>query len=312
MSIPVGSRVGHYTLRQRLGAGGMGEVFLADDARLGRRVAVKFLLRSDDERGQERVLREARTIAAIDHPNICAVYEIGASAEHGDFIVMQYIEGETLAALIRKGPLSPDRALSIAEQLADALAAAHAQGVIHRDLKPQNVIVGSSGVPKLLDFGISKRLNIQSDTEATQTGLASQSREWAGTPAYMSPEQIRLELLDCRSDLFSLGAVIYESLTGHRAFPGRSDREVMTNVLEVSPLAPSKIVPSLNPTVDAVCQRLMSKEASKRYPSASEARDAIQRAADSCRRTMLSRRAFVWAGAESKIAPFGRRLRMQS
>ena len=255
----------------------MGEVFLADDLLLDRPVAIKFLLGGTDPDGQEQLLREARAIAAIDHPNICAVYEVGTSPSSGNFIVMQYVEGETLSAVVSRGPLPVGRACDLARQIADALTAAHRSGVIHRDLKPQNIIVTPSGTPKLLDFGIAKRLPATGVSDTTQTSRILQSGRWVGTPAYMSPEQIRLEPVDTRSDLFSLGCVFYECLTGHRAFTGRSDREVMANVLEADPITPSKLVPSIGRSIDGVCGRLLAKAPDNRYQTAGDASEALHR-----------------------------------
>ena len=211
MGIDAGSSVLHYVLVRRLGAGGMGEVFLADDTRLDRRVAIKFLIGEADEHARKRILQEARSAAALDHPNICAIYEVGSDPTVGDFIVMQYVEGETLAALLKRGPLAPARAMEIVERVASALVAAHARGIVHRDLKPQNVIVTAAGDVKLLDFGVAKRLaDGPANAEARTSSALTYPGAVVGTPAYMSPEQIRSEPADVRSDLFALGCVLYE------------------------------------------------------------------------------------------------------
>ena len=277
MGIDVGSRVLHYVLVRRLGAGGMGEVFLADDTRLDRRVAIKFLIGEPDEHARKRILQEARSAAALDHPNICAIYEVGSDPVVGDFIVMQYVEGETLAALLKRGPLVPARAMEIVERVASALVAAHARGIVHRDLKPQNVIVTAAGDVKLLDFGVAKRLaDGAANAEARTSSALTYPGAVVGTPAYMSPEQIRSEPADVRSDLFALGCVLYECLTGRRAFWGATSQDVFAQVLQAHPAPPSEFSGAVTPAHDAIVARLMQKSPSDRFQTAADALGAIR------------------------------------
>jgi serine/threonine-protein kinase len=207
----------HYRVIEKLGEGGMGAVFKAEDQRLGRVVAIKRLLRDDPgrETGRLRLVREARAASALSHPNIVTIFAIEESL--GDaFIVMEYLQGETLAARISRGPLDASRVYALGAEAADALACAHAEGLVHRDVKPANVMITPRGSAKVLDFGIAKPA--EGGTEAlpalTTTGAL------VGTIAYMSPEQLCGKPLDGRSDVFALGAVLYEAATGKRAFPG--------------------------------------------------------------------------------------------
>jgi serine/threonine protein kinase len=273
----VGSEVLHYRLERHLGSGGMGDVFLARDTRLDRLVAVKFLSRQPDADTRRRLMSEARAIAALDHPAICAVYDVASDPSAGDFIVMQYVEGETLASKLAAGPLPADDALRIAIRIAEALAAAHARGIVHRDLKPRNIMIGPDGAPRLLDFGVARRLIPASDIGAQTTATAMTNPDTpAGTPAYMAPEQIDGHTVDGRADLFSLGCVLYECLTGRRAFGGPTAYSVYHEVLHGTPAAPSTIVPGLGAGHDAVCDRLMRKSPRERPPSATAAREALE------------------------------------
>ena len=197
-----GSRLGHYEIKSRLGAGGMGEVYLAEDMRLGRRVAIKILPAEtiSDEHARKRLVREARAAATLDHPHICSVYEVG-EANGRSFIVMQYIEGETLDSGMKRKPLDLSESLSVATQVADALAGAHAHGIVHRDIKPSNIMITPRGKVKVLDFGLAKTINgdVAVDAEAQTAMLLTQSGVVVGTVPYMSPEQLRAERLDGRS-----------------------------------------------------------------------------------------------------------------
>ena len=275
MSEPLGT-VSHYELQRRLGIGGMGEVFLAHDTRLHRQVAIKFLRESASDDGvRRRLLREAQAAAALDHPNICAIYEVGIDADGREFIVMQFVDGETLAARLRRGALGVREALDMVAGIADALDAAHGHGVVHRDLKPQNVMVTPSGAPKLLDFGIAKiRQPIELARGTTTTHLEPEGA--AGTPGYMAPEVLQGQRADARSDLFSLGVVLYECLTGSQPFGGGTPQEVWGNVLHVDPPLPSVIVADAHPGVDELCRRLLAKNPRERLQSAAEVRGALQ------------------------------------
>ena len=254
--------VSHYRVLGRLGAGGMGEVYLAEDVTLGRKVALKFLPPSSkaDDQAQRGLIAEAQAAAALDHPNICAIYEVGRHAERS-FIVMQYVEGEPLSSRIGRG-LDLALALSIGAQMADALAEAHARGIIHRDLKPQNIIVNARDQAKLLDFGLARaqeRVLSADLTEAETQELPTPRGTVQGTPLYMSPEQASGRPQDARSDLFSLGVVLYEMVTGTRPFSGKTSAEVMEAILARAPAPLSR--PGL--TVPYELQRIVSKALAK-------------------------------------------------
>jgi tetratricopeptide (TPR) repeat protein/tRNA A-37 threonylcarbamoyl transferase component Bud32 len=273
--IDSGTHVSHYRIERKLGAGGMGSVFLAKDLTLDRRVAIKFLSEQDDEKSRRRLLREAQAVAALDHECIAGVFEVGTDPTGGDFIVMQYVEGETLAARLRRGRMEPAEALSIAARVAEALVAAHRAGVIHRDLKPQNIILTPEGTPKLLDFGLATRTMTSEPEAETETAISITAHSVYGTPSYMSPEQVRSKPADARSDVFALGAVLYECLTGHRAFSGSSSADIFGQVLHVEPPPVSSIVPELGASHDALCARFLKKNPNERCQSAAEALGAI-------------------------------------
>ena len=276
MSLDTGSLVSHYRIVRRLGAGGMGEVFLAQDLWLDRQVAIKFLKGPGDERAHKRLVQEARAAASLDHPYICAVYEVGSDSAEGDFIVMQFVEGEPLSSRLARQRLPPAEAIALCKKIAEALKAAHVQGIIHRDLKPHNVIVTPAGEPKLLDFGIAKRiLNPQAAAEADTTSQVTNPDGQVGTPAYMSPEQVRSHPADFRSDLFALGCVLYECLTGRRAFNGPTTPDVLGQVLHVEPPPPSAIVPELGTMYDPICAKLLKKDPRERFQSADEVLGAL-------------------------------------
>lgn len=270
-----GARLSHYRLVRKLGVGGMGTVYLAFDERLNRDVAIKVLKKQTDAHARSRLLREARAAAALDHPSICAVHEVGADPIAGDFIVMQYVQGETLDERLQHGPLRPREAIVLGRQLAEALSAAHAHGIVHRDLKPQNVIIDRAGRPRLLDFGIARALDerhhvLEATTRVTDPCVI------VGTPPYMSPEQIQGGPADARSDLFSLGCVLYECLTGTRAFDGRTVGEICGRVVHVHPDPPSSRRSDLHADHDALCLRLLAKEPTARFQSADEAVGAMR------------------------------------
>lgn len=273
----LGSQVSHYRLERVLGAGGMGEVFLARDLTLDRLVAIKFLITPGDEHARRRLLSEARSAAALDHPSICTIHEVVTDDTCGDFIVMQYVEGETLAHRLTQGRLPAAEALAIVSPLLHALAAAHRAGIIHRDIKPQNIILPLSGHAKLLDFGIAKRLLPEpGPDDATTTSQLTGEGDVVGTVAYMSPEQLQGRLVDARSDLFSLGCVLYECLVGVRPFAAVSRAESIGQLLHVDPPAPSSVVPGLAPTYDALCADLLRKSPAERFQSADEVLGAIR------------------------------------
>jgi tetratricopeptide (TPR) repeat protein/predicted Ser/Thr protein kinase len=255
----------------------MGDVYLAEDLDLGRHVAIKFLNAPFDDHARQRLLNEARAVAALDHPLICAVHEVGHDEAHGDFIVMQYVDGETLATRLTRGPLAPDATLELAADVADALDAAHRRGIVHRDLKPQNIVLQPSGRPKLLDFGISKRLTPPDGVTQAPTGTPlTGAHTLVGTPGYMSPEQMRGKPADFRSDLFALGCVLYECLTARRAFAGTTTAEVFGQVLHVDPPAVSTTAVGVSPDLDVMVSRLLRKAPHERFQSAAEVLGAIR------------------------------------
>jgi serine/threonine-protein kinase len=271
-----GVQLSQYRLERLLGEGGMGAVYLAHDTVLDRPVAIKFIAaaRAGDEASRRRLIGEARAAAALDHPNICAVHEIIIDPDN-TCIVMQYVEGETLAARLRGGPLDARLALSVAADIAAALAEAHKRGVVHRDLKPQNVMLTPASRAKLLDFGIARLAMPGGSDEATATAL-TQPGGFAGTVPYVSPEQARQESFDGRSDLFSLGAVLYECLTGRKAFPGPSDAETLHQVLYEEPPPPSSLRQELTQQHDELCARLLAKHPDDRFQSAEELLGALR------------------------------------
>jgi eukaryotic-like serine/threonine-protein kinase len=273
------TEIGHYQLRRLLGRGGMGEVYLAHDTALDREVAIKFVApdRAADPEARRRLLREAHAAASLDHPYICTVHETGETPDGRAYIVMQYVEGESVADRLRRGPLPPREALSLAAHVAEALAIAHARKIVHRDLKPSNVLLGASGRPRLVDFGIAKAFAVPAEmaNAPTMSGATAEGFVF-GTAAYMSPEQVQQRPLDGRSDLFSLGVLLYECLTGRRPFERATSLETLANILHVNPPAPSTIAPGLTEQHDELCRRLLAKEPDDRFQSADEVVGAIR------------------------------------
>jgi len=256
----------HYRVLSRLGAGGMGEVYLGRDEKLHRNVAIKVLLPNamGDETAQLRFMREARTVATLDHPNICSVYDVG-DFEGLTYIVLQHIEGETLGARLRRGPMPLDAALDVAAQVAAALGEAHRHGIVHRDVKPENIMITARGQVKVLDFGLAKNVSDTRGKEA-ESNLTTPGFV-IGTLPYMSPEQVRGDEIDARSDIFSFGCVLYEMLTEKRLFFAASPAEVIAAVLtrELPPLM-SGTTPGVE-SIEPMLRRTLEKESSRRYPS---------------------------------------------
>ena len=283
--------ISHYRIRRQLGTGGMGEVYLADDLTLKRAVALKVLTGVDltDPKAQARVLREARAVAAIDHPNICTIYEVDTDGER-PFIAMPLVEGETLAARLERGPVAPQQALKIAEQIADALTAAHERGIIHRDITPRNVMLTPKGDVKVLDFGLARSVQVDSSGSAATTSAGDTGSRVRGTAAYLSPEQIQEQDIDVPTDLFALGAVVYECLTGRRAFPGESPLKVCADIIHVEPLAPSQVAPYLTPVHDQLCAQLLAKDPKMRVQTAGEALRLLRLATEATRAQNLAAR----------------------
>ena len=260
---------GRYHVQQLLGRGGMGEVYRAHDIELNRDVAIKFVAtdKLTDPDARARLLREARAAAGLDHPAICPVYEAGETPDGRAFIVMQLMDGRPLSELAANGPLPVREALGYAVQIAEALSAAHRHGVVHRDLKPGNVMVDAAGRVRLLDFGIAKVIaspDIAADLSTTS--VQTTGNKLLGTPGYMSPEQIQQRPLDGRSDLFSLGVLLYECLTGKRPFNARTPVETVANVLHVQLPPPSTLREGLTDRHDALCERLLAKDPADRFP----------------------------------------------
>ncbi len=271
----VGRKIGHYQILGRLGSGGMGEVFRGEDLMLGREVAIKFMnvgYLSGNEIAQRRFFIEAQAAARLDHPNICAVYEIGRDGEIL-FIAMQFIEGETLAGRIAKGPLEVHEALTYVTQIAGALKEAHDCGIIHRDIKPHNIMITSRGQTKLLDFGLARISTTgeggNESGEQTLQHLTAPGKI-VGTVAYMSPEQASGEVLDGRTDLFSLGVVLYEMLTGIRPFASENSVATLSAILTRNPDPIRKHNQSVPPEVEYIVLRLLAKKREDRYQTAGD------------------------------------------
>jgi tetratricopeptide (TPR) repeat protein/tRNA A-37 threonylcarbamoyl transferase component Bud32 len=271
MERPLGLSFSHYRIVDKLGEGGIGTVYLAEDTLLGRRVAIKFP--SAEPAHKQRLLAEARAASSLNHPAIAAVYDCG-EYEDRPYIVMELVEGQGLDELLREGPLPAGRSVEIAAQVAEALQEAHSRHIVHRDIKPSNIRINERGAVKVVDFGLAKYLR---DARAMAAGasaldVTTQTLEGTltGTPQYMSPEQARGESGDQRSDLFSLGAVLYECLTGRKPFGGTTAMDVLSQVLQVEPLAPSSVNPAVSPELDRITRKALAKDPAGRCQSASE------------------------------------------
>lgn len=272
----IGQTVSHYRIVSKLGEGGMGTVYAAEDTHLGRRVAIKFLNSStSDHHYRARFLREARAISSLSHPHIATVFDYGETADEKPFLVMELVEGETLGELLDASALTLWRAVEIIENVADALAEAHSRGIVHRDIKPSNVLITERGHVKVLDFGLAKRISEEEhhDTDAdAQTLLATHTRDGVvvGTPLYLSPEQATGAKVDGRSDLFALGALLYECISGKPAFSGGSVIEIGAQVLHIDPPPPSEFNPQVPPELDRITLKALAKKPADRYQKAEE------------------------------------------
>ena len=271
----VGKLIGHYRLEALIGVGGMGEVYLARDERLGRKAALKLLPDSltTDQTQLSRFKNEARTASALNHPNILTVYEIGAEG-NVQFIATEFIEGVTLRAALAAGRMSAHKALEIAVQVASALAAAHDAGVVHRDIKPENIMLRPDGYVKVLDFGIAKLTEQKpaSDDRRVETTALLQTRPGLvlGTAHYMSPEQARGQKVDARSDIWSLGVVLYEMVAGSPPFRGETPSDCIAAILTAEPAPVSSISPDVPAKLESILQKALRKHTDERYQTIKE------------------------------------------
>ena len=272
-----GDQLGPFRIASLIGAGGMGEVYRATDTRLDREVAIKVLPHASavDAAGREGFEREARAISKLTHPRISTLYDVGSAPLGGitvQYLVMELVDGETLAARLTRGPLPIDQALAVAIEIADALAAAHAAGVVHRDIKPANIMLTRSGA-KLLDFGLARlqhSLVAAQPAETFANDPADQQSALLGTLPYMAPEQLRGAEVDARTDLFAFGAVLYEMLTGRRAFDAASEAELAAAILEHEPAPLAAQAPRVPPALDRVVTTCLAKDPDERWQTAKD------------------------------------------
>src|SRR5213596_3507292 len=271
----IGKLIGHYRIESLIGVGGMGEVYLARDERLGRKAALKLLPDNltTDETQLSRFKNEARSASALNHPNILTVYEIGTEGNR-QFIATEFIEGITLRASLARGRINPHAALDIAVQVASALAAAHEAGVVHRDIKPENIMLRPDGYVKVLDFGIAKltEQRLASDDHTVETTGVLQTRPGMvlGTAHYMSPEQARGQKVDARSDIWSLGVVLYEMVGGNPPFRGETPSDCIAAILTSEPPPLSAVLPDVPRKLESILQKALHKNSNERYQTIKE------------------------------------------
>ena len=309
MAITAGTRLGPYEILSAAGAGGMGEVYKARDTRLDRTVAIKILLvhLADRSNLRERFDREAKAIASLNHPHICSLYDVGLQ-DKTDYLVMEYLEGETLAQRLTKGPLPLDQVLQYAIEIADALDKAHRKGITHRDLKPSNIMLTKSGT-KLLDFGLAK-LTQGAKPATPYTELPTQKDGITaegtilGTLQYMAPEQVEGKEADARTDIFAFGVVVYEMATGKKAFEGKSQASLIAKILETELTPISTLQPMTPPELDRVVKKCLAKDPENRWQSAKDLADELRWVAGTSESASVSART---PGTEKKN--LGSRLR---
>ena len=279
MALDPGTWLGPYQIESPLGAGGMGEVYKARDTRLDRTVAIKVLPEhvANNPELKQRFEREAKTVAGLSHPNICPVFDVGEQ-DGLNFLVMEYLDGETLAQRLKKGALPLDRALTIAIEIADALDRAHRQGIVHRDLKPANIMLTKAGA-KLLDFGLAKPTGMAMGTDsAMPTMSAGLTAEGAilGTLQYMAPEQLEGDVVDARTDIFAFGTTVYEMITGAKTFSGKSQASLIGSILKDEPRALTELQPVSPPALDRVVKKCLAKDPERRWHSAHDLHDELK------------------------------------
>ena len=281
MVLSSGTRLGPYEIVSPIGAGGMGEVYKAKDTRLDRIVALKVLLGhlADNAGLRERLQREARAVSALNHPHICTLHDIG-SEDGVDFLVMEYLEGQTLAERLERGAFPMEEALRYGIQIADALGEAHRHGVVHRDLKPGNAILTKAGI-KLLDFGLAK-IVAQPAPGADLSSLPTQNKPLTqegtilGTFQYMAPEQLEGREADARTDMFAFGAVLYEMLTGRKAFEGKSQASLIGAIMNKDPAPVSNVKPMTPPALERTLLRCIAKDPDERWQSARDLKNELE------------------------------------
>jgi eukaryotic-like serine/threonine-protein kinase len=299
-----GHNVLHYRIEKKIGEGGMGEVFLAQDTSLNRKVALKFLPpeMQQDPVARKRFFREARSAAALDNPYICSIHEVG-EFEGKDFIVMEYVDGQTLMEKLRRGRLSLSQSLQIATETAEALQAAHGKGIIHRDLKPSNIMLTKTGHAKVMDFGLAKQIVPSGGIDSREDTVSAMTRSGMtlGTLAYMSPEQLRGEAVDARSDIFSFGLVLYEMLTRTHPFRKESPMETASGILHEEPKPVGAIMPAIPADLEKLINHCLRKEAERRI----QHMDDVKLALIDLKGDLDSGRLQVAPDARKRVSPVG-------